>query len=138
MKKGGDKSPAGMKDRMAGKTKLSTTGIGSAKRSFDTGTNKLQGAGVAPYPGSAKSQNSAAKFNNSNSGLGSSAGGLGNAQVAVGRPVTAAPSYPGVAGGHGPKVRGGSTGKMVQKGASPGPDKSPKGMRDRFKGGMHG
>jgi hypothetical protein len=139
-KSGKDMSPAPMRDRMKGKTNLSTEGVASRTRNWDTGLNAHQGAPIAPYPGSAKSVKDAGRFNNSNSGMGASTS-LGSAKgMPVGRPAGAAASYPGVAGGHGPKVKGGSTGKPlgVQMGGSSGPDKGPKTMKNRFAGKTRG
>ena len=127
-----------MRDPMKGKSNLSTSGVASRTRQWDTGLNAMQGAGTAPYPGSAKNQKSDARFNNSNTGLGRSSG-LGSAKgTTVPRPATAGPSYPGVTGGHGPKVKGGSTGNPTQMGRTKSSDKSPMTMKNRFAGSMHG
>lgn len=137
---GGSHQPQPMKDRFKGGTpSLPSTG----KRSFDTGTGSkgYMGATVGEgNKGSARGQKSAARFNNSDTKVTGSNTGLGGTMgMKLGRPVTAAPTYPGVAGGHGPKPGSHATGKKtIQMGKTGGTDKTPRGMRDRFKGGSHG
>lgn len=130
-------SPTPMRDRFRGGSSLSTEGV-SSRRQWDTGLNSHQGAPVAPYPGSVKNQKTDARFNNSNTGMGKRAALSGDKGATVPRPATAGATYPGVAGGQGPKVKGGNPGGMTQMGRTKGPDKSPTPMKNRFAGTVHG
>ena len=130
--------PMPMKDRFAGS--VGTISTASKKRSFDTGTGSkgYTGAPVAHYKGTVRGQKSDAGFNNSNTKVRGSNTSLGGGKAPLlGRPVGAAPSYPGLTLGHGPKTGSHATGAIKQMGKSGGADKSPRAMRDRFKGGSH-
>lgn len=131
----GSYQPSVMKDRFAGGHQLGPVSAGS--RNWDEGGQKdYGGAPIAPYQGSVRSQKSAAKVGQ---GTVMHPGRTTNGQTGtqkLGYPKTGGPHGMGVSGGHGPKSGNtGFTKKTYQGGKTKGPDKSPKPMRDRFRGG---
>jgi hypothetical protein len=113
-----------MRDRFRGGSAL-PTGTISTKQTWDTGTGpeQVKAESRRTNAGSIKSE---AKFNNSGKKLTPATLG-GTTGKDVGRSVTAAPSYPGVKGGMGPKVKVGGQYAPIQGGRTTGPDKSPSG-----------
>jgi len=102
----------------------------SKTRSWDEGQPKgFQGCDLAEYKGSATSQKSDATMQNpSGKGMPATISSMGPKEFPAPRaPLTGGPRGMGVDGGHGPKVKGSSTGGDVQKGGTGGTDKSPKG-----------
>lgn len=100
------------------------------------GSRDFQGADIAYAKGQADRQPTDAIFQNpSGKGMPRQLGSTGPREFpAPGMPLTSGPRGMGVDGGHGPKVKGKSTGGDVQKGRTGGADRNPKGSGSTPKG----